>query len=99
LNLYANFKNYGSKGYDAANEGLNEAKANAQKVVGFVKYRMEKYLKVFQFILAMAMPQWNRVPRSPEDLNTNAHTVIQSASVDNENLKYNMEYSSIRFRY
>ena len=98
-NLYANFKNYGSKGYGASKNSYETDETNTKKVVGFVKYSMEKYMKVFEFILTMAQPQWNKVPGSPEDKDTNAHIVTQNSSVGDDNLKYNLGYSSIRFRY
>src|SRR3989338_5750198 len=94
--LYAGFLGYNLKGYDANKRDYKAI--NKNKVAGFVKYSMEKYLKVFQYVLAMAMPQWNMPWGSKNDYDTLAHTVSPNSSVDDESLKYNFAYSSLRYR-
>jgi len=90
-NIYMNFTNYGKKSYESA-------ESVSSKVKGFVKYSMEKYIKVFQFILAMAQPQWNMPWGSKMDFDTNAQSVTPHESVDIESLKQNSAYFSIKYR-
>jgi len=90
-NLYSTFVSYAKSTY-------SEAFSSTKKVVeGPVKITMLKLIRVYEYILTALNPQWNKVPGSPDDLDSLAPAITNHIS-DSESAKYSSSYSVIKYR-
>lgn len=90
-NLYTSFTGYAKKAYDSA-------RSKSKKFNGFVKLTLYKVIRVFEYILTLTTPQWNRVMGSPEDLDTHAMNLCQKDSVEGENFEYQADFQFLKYR-
>jgi len=90
-NLYSTFVSYTKSTYSAVTSSANKI------VEGPVKITMLKLIRVFEYVLTALNPQWNRVPGSPQDLDTLAPAITNHIITDKENLKYNSGYGALMY--
>ena len=90
-NLYSTFVSYAKSAYSAA------ASYTQKVVTGPVKITMLKLIRVFEYILTALNPQWNKVPGSPQDLDTLAPAITNHISTGKDSLKYNSGYGALRY--
>ncbi len=71
----------------------------ARKVIeGPVRITMEKFIKLWQYLLAALNPQWNMPTLSKFDYDTLAPSVSNHTIIDKENLKYESGYEALKYR-
>ena len=91
-NLYTTFVSYAKGSY-------TKASSTTKKMVeGPVKITMLKLIRVFEYVMTALAPQWNRVPGSPEDLDTLAPPITNHISLSGDDLKYDLAYSTLKYR-
>lgn len=91
-NLYSTFVSYAKGTYSAV------AASTEKVIMGNVKITMLKLIRVWEYILTALNPQWNRVPGSPEDLDTLAPAITNHIHITGESAKYDSAYVAMRYR-
>ena len=89
--LYSSFVSYGKKGYAAI-------KTNTKKVAGNVKLTIYKFANTSWFLKASLNPQWNFAPGSALDIDASVPEETSSASISEENAKYQIGHQYLRYR-
>lgn len=90
-NLYMSFVGYAKKGYEAT-------ESNSKKAMDTVKLTMAKILKLGEYIMAKACPQWNMPWGSKFDYDALAQSVSPQGAVSEELKKYQIGYNYLRYR-
>lgn len=90
--LYGTFVSYAKNTYSAVT-------SSAKKIVaGPVRVTMLKLIRVFEYILTALNPQWNKVPGSPQDLDTLAPAITNHITINKENFQYETGYAALMYR-
>ena len=91
-NLYHNFIGYAKKTYATMS-------TKSKKIIeGPVRITAEKFVKVWQYILAAINPQWNMPTLSKFDYDTLSPAVTSHTTINEESFKYNPAYAVLRYR-
>jgi len=90
--LYGTFVSYTKNTYSAVT-------SSTQKIIqGPVKVTMLKLIRVFEYILTALNPQWNKVPGSPQDLDSLAPAITNHITINKENIQYGSWYGAFKYR-
>ena len=94
--LYGVFVSYAKNAYGRVSTSLDYTK---RKIIeGPVRMTLAKFVKVFEYILAVLNPQWNMPTLSKKDYDTLAMAVTNHVVINKENFQYETGYGALRYR-
>jgi len=95
--LYGTFVSYGKSVYGHVSASVGYAK---RKIIeGPVRMTLAKFVKVFEYILAVLNPQWNMPTLSKKDYDTLAMAVTNHVVINKENFQYESGHSALMYRH
>jgi hypothetical protein len=98
-NLYNTIAKYAKGAYEKAESALSEVAYATRKVVeGPVRLTMEKFIKVWQYVLAALNPQWNMPTLSKWDYDSLAPSVTNHVTISSDNSQFESGYEALRYR-